>query len=149
MRITLPFAEDQEIDPSTIITFPDGIPGFEQCTRYKLFHEEGKPTLFWLQSVDKPELSLSVTQPEILNIAYQFALSDDEEKRLEISGPVGAEDLAVLVILYRQFAKGEQAGDAAVQANVRAPLVINLKSRIGLQKTLRNIETVTLYRAHD
>ena len=40
------------IDPESVFTFPDGIAGFEDCKRFKLFHEEGKATVFWLQSLD-------------------------------------------------------------------------------------------------
>ena len=40
------------IDPETLFSFPEGIAGFEDCKRFKVFHEEGKTTVFWLQSVD-------------------------------------------------------------------------------------------------
>ena len=30
----------QSVDPDTIITFPNGIPGFESDTRFKFFHQE-------------------------------------------------------------------------------------------------------------
>ncbi len=55
---------EQAIDPDTLIHFPEGIVGFEDCTRFKLFHEEGGEGLVhWLQSADRPELSLSVADP--------------------------------------------------------------------------------------
>ena len=47
------------VDPQTLFAFPEGIAGFEDCKRFKLFHEEGlasTPTVFWLQSVDDPEV---------------------------------------------------------------------------------------------
>ncbi len=49
----------QDIDPSSIIHFPDGLAGFEELHEYKLFHEEGKPTVFFLQAIDDPEVQFA------------------------------------------------------------------------------------------
>ena len=34
------------VDENTVLNFPNGLPGFESCQRFKLFHEEGKTTVF-------------------------------------------------------------------------------------------------------
>ncbi len=52
-----------EVDPETLFDFPKGLAGFEHCHRFKLFHEEGKPTLFWLQSVDDFKVMFQVVAP--------------------------------------------------------------------------------------
>ncbi|MFA5531959.1 MAG: flagellar assembly protein FliW, partial [Thiohalomonadaceae bacterium] len=66
MQITTRFFGRQEISEEQIITFPRGLAGFEQCKRFKLFHEEGKPSVFWLQSVDAADVTFSVAGPELL-----------------------------------------------------------------------------------
>lgn len=129
-----------EINPDTIITFPGGLLGFGESKRYKLFHEEGKPTVHWLQSVDDPELMVSVTDPANFQFSYEITLSDEESASLQAKD---ASDLAVLLVVYR--AAEEQGGK--VGANVRAPLVINLASRIGLQKMLQDIDPVITFRS--
>ena len=69
------------VDPDSVFTFPAGIAGFEQCTRFKLFHEEGKPTVFWLQSLDQVDVMFPVVLPETLDLEYQIDLSDAGAQR--------------------------------------------------------------------
>ena len=58
------------VDPETLFTFPDGLAGFEACKRFKLFHEEGKTAVFWLQSVDDPGVMFPVVTPETLDTVF-------------------------------------------------------------------------------
>jgi flagellar assembly factor FliW len=139
MEIKSNFLGEQSIDPSTIINFPNGIPGFEDQTRFKLFHQKDKenPQVFWLQSVDKESLTLAVAQPSIFNINYVFVLSDAEEALLEAEDPA---DLLILVILLK-----DASGQPTIQDAIKYPLVINCAKRIGLQKMLAQInQSITL-----
>ena len=130
---------EQAIDPDTLIHFPEGIVGFEDCTRFKLFHEEGGEDLVhWLQSADRAELSLSVADPTRFGIHYDFALDDRETALLELEQP---EDALILLVLYK---KAEQPG---IHGAIGAPLVVNVKARKGLQKVLDNIESGALLSA--
>ncbi|MGZ5026148.1 MAG: flagellar assembly protein FliW [Methylobacter sp.] len=143
MEIKSSFFGEQTIDPSTIINFPNGIPGFENQTRFKLFHQEGdNPLIFWLQSLDDEALVFSVAQPSVFNINYDFVLNDEEEAVL------GIEDIAdtvVLIILHKD--SSDQSG---VKGFIRSPLVINSAKRIGLQKILTDVDqSITLTDAGD
>ncbi len=126
------------VDPETLFTFPDGLAGFESCKRFKLFHEEGKPTVFWLQCVDDPEAMFPVVAPEQLDLEYQIELSDEDCSLIDLSD--GA-DAAVVVIIYRDAAQ-----DGKIAANTHSPVVLNLKSRKGMQKILKNIEPALVFR---
>jgi len=138
MEIKSSFFGEQSIDPSTIISFPSGIPGFEDQTRFKLFHQEGdNPLIFWLQSLDDESLIFSVAQPSIFNINYNFVLSDAEEAALGIEDTA---DALVLIILLK-----DESDQPTVRGSIKAPLVINSAKRIGLQKVLTQIEqSITL-----
>jgi len=138
MEIKSSFFGEQTIDPSTIISFPSGIPGFEDQTRFKLFHQEGdNPLIFWLQSLDDESLIFSVAQPSIFNINYNFVLSDAEEAALGIEDTA---DALVLIILLK-----DESDQPTVRGSIKAPLVINSAKRIGLQKVLTQIEqSITL-----
>ena len=49
MKINSTVFGTQEINPEEVLTFPQGIPGFENSTRFKLFHEEkATPVVPWL-----------------------------------------------------------------------------------------------------
>jgi flagellar assembly factor FliW len=116
-----------EIDPETVLTFPQGMPGFEDCTRYKLLHEEQpNPRVRWLQSLDDADLSFSLVQVAHLGLSYEVSLSDEECALIELEQ---AEDAVLLLLLSRRFEEGQ-----AISANTQAPVVLNLKSRKALQK---------------
>ena len=127
------------VDPDSVFTFPQGIAGFEECTRFKLFYEEGKPTVFWLQSLDRADVMFPIVAPETLDIEYQIELSDDDCARIDLADPA---DVAVVVIVYRDDAQGGQ-----IAANTRSPVILNLKARKGMQKILSEVHPALLYRA--
>lgn len=156
---------EQSIDPSTIINFPNGIPGFENQTRFKLFHQEGEnPLIFWLQSLDDESLVFSVAQPSIFNINYSFVLNDAEEAMLGIEDPA---DILILIILHKDESDqtsikaaiqslkthalsllGATSDQPAIKGAIRSPLVINSAKRIGLQKVLTQLDqSITLTEA--
>ena len=127
------------IDPETLFSFPEGIAGFEDCRRFKVFHEEGKTTVFWLQSVDDVAVAFPIVAPESLDIEYQIELSDADCALIDLQD---AKDIAVAVIVYRDEAEGGKIG-----ANTRSPVILNLNSRKGMQKVLQSVHPTLLYRA--
>lgn len=139
MEIKSSFFGEQIIDPSTIISFPNGIPGFEDQTRFKLFHQEGdNPLIFWLQSINDESLVFSVAQPSAFKINYAFVLSDAEEAMLGIEH---TSDVLILIILHKDL----ESGQPTIKGSIRSPLVINSAKRIGLQKVLAKVEqSITL-----
>jgi len=123
----------------TVITFPAGIPGFDEFTKYKLFHniEAGDaPFLFWLQSLEDPDLAFHVIDPFAFGFNYEFVLTDEEAKKI---GADKIEDLAILLMVSK-VRVGEETPEDKIKAHVTNPLVINLNSRMGFQKQLRNID---------
>lgn len=124
-----------EFDPKSVIEFPAGIPGFESCKKFKLFHEEGKQTIFFLQSLEKPDVLFSLGDPGLLNLSYEVTLTDDEQKLLEAAP---GDELLLVVIVYRDD-KAENSA-VAVKANMFAPIILNATKRRGMQKVLNTIE---------
>ena len=148
MKVNSTFLGEQEIDPDTIITFPQGIPGFEQNRRYKLFNEEEKPSIFWLQSLDDPAITFSAALPETFGFAYEISLSDEEVALLETEEP---DQVMVLLLLSRP--NDEKSEDDAalaksgIRANLNGPLLLNVDKRLALQKVLHKTEQITLIRS--
>lgn len=114
-----------EVEPSRVIEFPVGLPGFEDCKRFTLFHpEDGTHRYFILQSLDDPAVAFHIADPALFGFNYDIDLTDDEAKLIELGDPG---QIAVVVILM----KGD--GNFPLRANLNAPLVLNLESRRGLQ----------------
>lgn len=130
------------VDPDTIITFPNGMPGFENQQRYKLFHQEDSKNniVYWLQSLDDEDVVFSVASPAHFNLNYSFVLTPEEQTLLKLSN-LG--DMLILILLHR--AGLESTGNPTIKGSMKAPLLINSVERLGMQKVLRDVEeTITL-----
>ena len=147
MQINTALFGPQEIQDDEIITFPQGLPGFEENTRFKVFHEEGKPTVHWLQSVDDADLCFSVMEPDLLNLGYEFELSDEQTQILDVTE---GDELIVVLMLSKAGNTAEKdheiVPNLTIRANLQGPLVINLRSRKALQASLPKVERITLIR---
>ena len=132
MKLTLPrFGLDEvDVDPASLIAFPNGLPGFEDCTQFKLFHSENNPAIFWLQSIDDPEVVFSMTGPESLGVFIKMTLSEEELATLQVAEN---DNLQVAILLAEQEAAD---GQRVVQAYYESPIVINVSQQIAMQKSL-------------
>jgi flagellar assembly factor FliW len=139
MEIQSRLLGNQQVNPDTIITFPHGLPGFEDQTRFNLFHQEGSEIVFWLQAMDNDDLTFSVAHPAHFNINYNFVLTDEEEQLLQLQS---SDDLLILILLHKDDG---DSGKPTIKGSIKSPLVINTEKRIGLQKLLITIEqSITL-----
>lgn len=125
-----------EINPETILTFPRGLPGFEDCIRYQLLHEENEgPVVFYLQSLDDPAVTFSVVDPAQFGFNYELSLSDEDAALLQTDDP---SELAVMLMVYKPLGADGQKIEitSGVTANINGPLVLNPGKKLGLQKVL-------------
>lgn len=119
-----------EISDEDIITFPDGLPGFEDLRGFTLLSMgEEYRNLFLLQSVEKPEICFVVTDPFVIYNGYEVQLEDDDLELLGITTPDTVMTLAIVVI-------PEDPSD--VRVNLKAPVIINVDRRLGKQVLQRD-----------
>ena len=117
-----------EFAGESIIKFDSGIPGFENVKEYILIDSPDDQSAFkWLQSVDEPQLAFAVVNPFLVKTDYDFEISDDNARELEIET---AEDVAVYSILV------VPDDLAKVSMNLKAPLIVNARNRKGAQIVL-------------
>ena len=125
--ITRDFGE-QEVDESRIITFPEGIIGFEDKKKYALLSPLGDEKFpMWLQAVDSKEPCFVVYDPMEIYIRYKFEISDEAQAPLRIDEDSPYRCLAVAIVPedYRK-----------TTINLRCPIVVNTKERIAAQVIL-------------
>lgn len=126
MHIVSPQFGPLDVDESTIITFPEGMPGFEQCIRFKLLHEDvTNPKVLYLQSLDEPSVIFSVVDANILGLNYQLTLTDEEAAKLGNGDPA---DVVLLLTLAKEGLSGR------VKPNTCSPIVLNTVTRLAIQK---------------
>jgi len=131
MNIDTPHAATIGTAPDRIIEFPEGLAGFEACRRFSLYHPETAegvaPRYFILQSLDDPAIAFNIADPEAFGFNYEINLSEAEAAALDLADPSEA---AVVVILVKD---AQAEGESSVRANLKAPLVINVRARRGIQ----------------
>jgi len=124
------------IDSDKILTFPEGIPGFEKYTTYRVYHkEENDISAFWLESCEEPKVTFTLVDPAQYGLNYELELTDEERTLLQAEK---AEELGVFMVLSKKEESGKSA--AALNANIAGPIIINPRTRFGLQKVI--------YRSH-
>lgn len=118
-----------EITREEIINFANGLPGFEEYREFVLLPAGSDSPFIILQSVENSELAFITVEPGNLIDNYEFEISDKKEKELKISS---IEEILVLNIITLKD-KLEN-----MTANLAAPIIINLKKRLGSQIILDN-----------
>lgn len=104
-----------EIDPATVIEFPEGLIGLGG-SRYALLAQDAETPFLWLHSLEDPALALPVTNPHQFFDSFAVELTDEDAERLGL-GSAGAEpDVYVTV---RAAPALEE-----VTVNLKAPILI-------------------------
>jgi flagellar assembly factor FliW len=125
-------ANSPMIDSEKVLTFPRGIPGFEKYTTYVVYHkEENDLSAYWLESCDKPEVTFTIVDPGQYGLSYALELTDEER---ELLGAEGAEELGVFMMLSKKEGSGKPS--PVLNANIAGPVIINPRTRLGLQKVI-------------
>lgn len=95
--------------------------------------------------IDDTAVSFPIVTPDALDIAYEIELSDDDCRL------IGLEDVRDAAALDQFTGESAEDGGGApsgrVAANTRSPVILNLKTRLGMQKILHEIHPSLLYRA--
>jgi len=113
-----------EVREEDLLEFPEGLPGFPFHRRFFLVGEEGQP-IRWLHSAEDGSLALPVADPFLILPTYEAEVCDED---LSPIGPFSPEDLVLLCVLVIP------SGDPlSMTANLKAPIVINVKTRKGKQ----------------
>lgn len=112
-----------EIDPESIILFPDGIIGFERARHWVLLSESQDDAVGWLQSLNDPELAFSVITPH--EFVPQYALRVDRQQFSSL--PWLSDDAAIVLSLVSKQPNGKYT------ANLKAPIIVNLDRGLGRQ----------------
>ncbi len=117
-----------EIPENSVITFPEGLPGFEDSREFVLLQPEGLAPLFLFQSVAEEHVSVLVVPVQVMVSDYRLHVgSEDRELLGLVEEPrVGKNVLCLAVIILSQ----EQQPPTC---NLFAPIVINAATKRGKQ----------------
>ncbi len=119
------------LEEADVLTFVDGLIGMEDCRRWVLLADAKNSALAWLQSLERPEVALGVVSPRRFVPKYQVRVSRREIQPLGLQDPHEAQILAIV-----------SHGSDGLSLNLKAPLVIHLRERLGRQIVARDDHAV-------
>lgn len=132
-----------DLDENKVITFEDGMIGFEDCKRYTILYnneEKDGSTISWLQSLDEPELALPVISPLLVMTDYNPIVEDDV---LQPIGELTEENIIILLTL------SVPSDITKMSVNLKAPLIINADTKKGCQIIAENPDYVIKYNIYE
>ena len=87
------------ISSEKIFTFPNGIPGFEEYTTFKIFHkDDGEVSAYWLESCVEPKVTFTLVDPTAYDLNYDIFLDDKEQELIKAYNPY---DIGVFLMLKK------------------------------------------------
>lgn len=133
MLVKTRFFGEVDIEDEKILTFDNGIMGFEDMKRWTLIYDIEKGSegpISWFQSLDMAELALPVINPYTVTAVYEPVVED------ELLKPLGEFKDEELVTLLTITIPSEDPSKTT--ANFRAPILINPVNRKGIQVIVNN-----------
>lgn len=119
-----PFGEI-EINDDDIISFPEGIFGFEGLKSYVLLESSNKGAFYWLQSVESHELAFLVINIRTLLTDYRPLVSTEHLSLIKCEDLQNAEMWGIVTI--------PEGAPENMTINLQGPLLINVAENLGGQ----------------
>lgn len=121
------------IEEKQIITFPNGLYGFQEYHKFAIIEAEYQP-FFWLQSIEEPGLAFLIVDPFLIVNDYELDIDDRTLSEIGIDSPGDVVLFAIITV---------PADGGPVTANLQGPLVINRKNNVALQVILSDSKWTT------
>ncbi len=110
-----------EVPRESLLTFPSGLLGFPEWTSYVILDHDTDAPFKWLHCTEEASLAFVIIDPALFNPHYQVIISP--EARVEVEGSE-TDELSLVVILTIP-----SDDPSAMTANLRGPLLMNLRTR--------------------
>ncbi len=123
-----------EVDDADVVTLPEGLIGFPELVRYVLLDHDTDSPFKWLQSIDDGTMAFVVISPLTFRPDYTVEVTEEE---ISVLGLETADDAVISVIVTIPM------DPKKMSANLKAPLVFNLKNRTGKQVIVKDAQFQT------
>ena len=124
-----------EVEEDIVITFPEGVIGFETCRRFVVVRHEENSAFRWIQSLEVPSLAFPVIEPNQVRPDYAPTISDADARALDMFSDSDALLFTIVTVPPLDPRK--------MTVNLLAPLVVNALTRQGRQVIVQDEEYTT------
>ncbi len=119
-----------EVNPNDIITFNDGLLGFENIKKYFVVDPGDSTLILWLQAIDDDKIAFPMIEPKIFKPDYIAKLLPADLNGLELDSLNNARLYSILTIPANNVTE--------MNANLKAPIVINSTKKVAKQIVLQD-----------
>ncbi len=119
-----------EVKGNEVVTFDNGIPGFEDKTRFTLISNDENQVFTWLQSLDDGDLAFV-----LLDVG---AIMPEYDPKIDTNTLSDIGDINNNLLIYNIVVIPEDTENMTV--NLKAPIVINKDTKKGKQVIATNDE---------
>lgn len=118
-----------EVNPNDVITFSEGLLGFENLKKYFVVDPGDSTLILWLQSTEDEKVAFPIIEPKIFKPDYIAKLLPADLNGLELETLQTAKLYSILTI---------PANVTEMSANLKAPVVVNSAKKVGKQIVLQD-----------
>ena len=118
-----------ELQEEEMITLAKGLIGFPELKKFVLLDHDKESPFKWLQSMDDGAIAFVLLNPLLFKPDFTVEVSQPEVSDLDLEN----EEDAVISVIVTMPGKPEN-----MTANLKAPLIFNLKNRMGKQIILND-----------
>ena len=118
-----------EVNPTDLITFAEGLFGFENLKKYFVVDPGDSTLILWLQSTEDEKIAFPIIEPKMFKPDYIAKLLPADLNGLDLDSLQTAKLYSILTI---------PANVTEMSANLKAPIVINSSKKIGKQMVLQD-----------
>ena len=122
MKVSTTRFGDVKIEADDILLFRSGLVGFEDCQHWVILADGTNEAVAWLQSMNRPEISLPVVSPRRFLPDHQVRIEGRDVEALQLTDL----DQAFVLCVVSDH-------DQSLTVNLKAPLIMNLDRRLGCQ----------------
>lgn len=116
-----------EVEAGSVVTFQDGVPGFERCKKYGLVSVDDEAPFLRLLSIDEPAVGFVILSPMLLWKDYNPHMGPEDLEGLDVQE---ADDLEMYCIVTLSESPDK------VTANLKGPIAINTRTMTARQLIL-------------
>lgn len=129
MRINTTRFGEVEVKDEDRVEFAEGLLGFGHLNQFVLLDDPHDDIFAWLQSCENPEVAFPILEPELYAPQYKVELTKVDTEALKIESQKGVRFFTIVTI---------PQDPTQMTANLKAPIVINVKARLARQCVLQD-----------
>jgi len=118
-----------ELSSDDILTFTEGLLGFNDLEKFVLLDDPNDEIFAWLQSCDEPSIAFPVLEPELFEENFSLQMTKSDLQALSADEKTQLRSFCIITI---------PEDPSRMTANLKAPVVVNIATRTARQCVLQN-----------